>query len=96
MRFEDLISVTDFCASHNISHTLIIEFREYGLVQVVEEKEALYIPMDELSRAERLLRLHADLDINLEGVAVIDHLLERMEELKDETRRLRNRLRLYE
>lgn len=96
MRLEKLISVTDFCAGHNISRTLIIELREYGLVKIVEEQQMLYIPIEELPKTEKILRLHSDLDINLEGVEVITQLLDRMEDMQNEMRRLRNRLRLYE
>lgn len=96
MRLEEFISVTDFCASYNISHTLIIELREYGLVKIVEEKKMLYIPLEELPKTEKILRLHSDLEINLAGVEVITQLLDRMDEMQDEIRKLRNRLRLYE
>lgn len=96
MRLEEFISVAEFCASHNISQTLIIELREYGLVKIVEERNMLFIPLEELPKTEKILRLYSDLEINLEGVEVITQLLKRMEEMQDEMRRLRNRLRLYD
>lgn len=96
MRLEKFIPVSDFCTSHNISHSLIIELREYGLVKIVEERNVLYIPIEDLPKTEKIVRLHSDLEINLEGVEVITQLLGRMEEMQDEMRRLRNRLRLYE
>lgn len=96
MELEEFISVSDFCTGHKISQTLIIELREYGLVKIVEEQKMLYIPMAELPKTEKILRLYSDLDINLEGVEVVTQLLDRMEEMQDEMRRLRNRLRLYE
>lgn len=96
MRLEDFISVTDFCAGHNISSSLIIELREYGLVEIMEERDTMYISLEELPKTEKIVRLHSDLDINLEGVDVINQLLQRMEKMQDEMRSLRNRLRLYE
>ncbi len=96
MRLEDFISVTDFCAIHNISHALIIKLKEYELVEIIEERDIFYIPLEELPKTEKIIRLHADLDINLEGVEVITQLLQRVEKMQDEMQRLRNRLRLYE
>lgn len=96
MRLEDFISVTDFCANHNISHALIVELKEYGLVEIIEKRDTLYIPLKELPKTEKILRLHSDLGINFEGVEVITQMLDRMEEMQDEMQRLRNRLRLYE
>jgi hypothetical protein len=42
------------------------------------------------------MRMHYDLDINMEGIDVISHLLKRMNSLQDELRLTQNKLRLYE
>ncbi len=96
MDLTDFITVTDFCKSHRISQALIIEFKDYGLVEIIERKDALYIPIAELPKAEKILRLHSELDINLEGIEVITQLLNRLEEMQNEMTRLQNRLGLYE
>ncbi len=51
---------------------------------------------EQLSRIEQLARLHYDLEINLEGLEAISHLLDRMVTSDREARSLRERLRLYE
>jgi hypothetical protein len=51
---------------------------------------------EELSKAEKIVRLYKDLDINLEGIEVINQLLYRIEILQGEIISLKNRLRLYE
>ncbi len=96
MKRTDFIAVTDFCASHNISHAFIVELKEYGLVEVVESGSLLYLPLDELPKTEKIIRMFSDLDINLEGIEVITRLLTHLEELRNEMRHLRNRLGLYE
>jgi len=40
--------------------------------------------------------LHYDLDINMEGMESINHMLEQIDSLQQEIVRLRNRLRIYE
>ena len=96
MGLQNFITVTEFCASHGISHTLVVELKEYGLVEIIEERNTLYMPLEELPKVEKILRLYSDLDINLEGIEVITQLLERMDQMQEEMLRLRNRLRLYE
>jgi hypothetical protein len=49
-----------------------------------------------LGRLERIVRLHFELDINLEGIETITHLLERMEAMQENIARLKNRLKAYE
>ncbi len=92
----NFISVTDLCTGHNISTTFIMELREYGLVEIVERRKAWYIPLHELPKVERIIRLYGDLDINLEGIEVITQLLQKMEDMQNEMLRLQNRLRIYE
>jgi hypothetical protein len=49
-----------------------------------------------LGRLEKIVRLHFELDINLEGIETIAHLLERMEGMQEKIVQLTNRLKAYE
>lgn len=91
-----LISVTEFCAYHNIEFAFISNLKEFGLLEIVNDKQTDYIPEDQLEKLERMIRLHRELEINPEGLDTIDHLLERMISLQEEVIMLKNRLRLYE
>ncbi len=42
------------------------------------------------------MRLHYDMEINVEGIEAINYLLQRMKTLQAEMVSLKNRLRLYE
>jgi hypothetical protein len=92
---QEYILITDFCASHNIETHFVLELYEYGLVDVVVMEYMHYLPIQQLPKAEKILRLHSDLDINLEGIAVITRLLNRMEKMQNEIIRLKNKLDLY-
>jgi hypothetical protein len=61
----------------------------------VVKENTHYLPIQQLPKAEKILRLHSDLDINLEGIAVITRLLNRMEKMQNEITRLKNKLDLY-
>lgn len=93
---EEHILISDFCASHGISHTFLYELHENGLIQIIRRQEHIYLPLEELPKAEKMLRLHTDLNINMEGVEVIARLLDRLEEMQAKIDRLQHRLDRYE
>ncbi len=93
---KNLISTDEFCVHHNIEFSFIRNLCDFGLLETVTVKETQFITEDQLEKLERMLRLHRELDINVEGIDTIDHLLARMNDLQNEVISLRNRLRLYE
>lgn len=97
MEERTTISARDYCHYHQIEITFIHSLHEYGLLQVdtINDEEWL-LPQDQLEHLERMVRLHFDLHINLEGLDAINHLLQRVESMRREMLALRNRLRLYE
>ena len=96
MAKENLISTDEFCVYHNIEFSFIRNLREFGLLETVTIKKVDYILEDQLEKLEHMLRMHRELDINIEGIDTIDHLLLRMDNLQKEVIGLKNRLRLYE
>ncbi len=49
-----------------------------------------------IPQVEKIMRLHFDLNINLEGIDVIINLLQQIETLQEEITQLKRRLSLYE
>ncbi|GGH02792.1 chaperone modulator CbpM [Mucilaginibacter phyllosphaerae] len=96
MRTENLITVNDFCVYHNVAYHFVDYLAEAGLVKVTQVNKTSCIPVDEIQKLERLVRLHNDLEINEPGVATINNLLQRLEDMQQEMNVLRSRLRLYE
>ncbi|HLG41267.1 MAG TPA: chaperone modulator CbpM [Chitinophagaceae bacterium] len=96
MQKEELISVHEFCSSHSLELSFVYSLQQYGLIEITTIEEVNYIPASELPQAERIARLHSELGINLEGIDAIRHLLQRVEDMQDEIRTLRNKLRIYE
>lgn len=93
---KNLISTDEFCVHHNIEFSFIRNLCEFGLLETVTVEKTEFISGEQLEKLERMLRLHKELDINVEGIDTIDHLLDRMKILQTEITNLRNRLRLYE
>jgi hypothetical protein len=96
MQTEDLIAANDFCTCHKIEYSFINLLNEHGLITVTTVHENRYIPSSELSKLEQFVRLHTDLDINLEGLEAISHLLQRIEGMQNQITILKNKLRMFE
>lgn len=96
MTTQQLIAVEVFATHHGVEAAFIRSLHERGLIRITLLREEHFIEADELARIEQLSRLHYDLDINLEGIEAISHLLERMDAAQRDLRALRERLRLYE
>ena len=96
MQTKNLIAVNEFCISHNIEIEFISSLQQTGLIEIATVEDAAFINADQLEQIEKFVRFYYDLDINIEGIETISHLLNRMSTLQDEIIALHNRLRLYE
>ena len=96
METNYLIAVDEFCANHNIEISFISSLQQTGLIEITTIKEAGFIDPNQLLQLEKIVRLYYELDINLEGIETINHLLRRISSMQDEIIALRNKLRIYE
>ena len=93
---HNLISAAEFCDHHHIEYSFITSLEESGLIEITKVEETSFIPIDTLSAIEKYVRLHYDLDINLQGIEAIIHMLNKMVSMQQEILELKSRLRLYE
>ncbi|NPA35526.1 MAG: MerR family transcriptional regulator [Chlorobi bacterium] len=96
MDTKNLIPIDQLCGVYEIPKSFIDALCNYELVEVVDMNEEQYIPQDHIKDIEKMMRLHFDLDINYEGLDVVMHLLERIDELEKEVNYLKNKLSIYE
>ena len=96
MSTEHLIAVEVFATHQGLETTFVHALHDRGLIRITVVQEQHFLEPEQLSRVEQLARLHYDLDINLEGLEAISHLLDRMDAAQQEARVLRERLGLYE
>jgi chaperone modulatory protein CbpM len=66
------------------------------LIEISSIEETGFIDSKQCQQLEKYIRFYYELDINMEGIETINHLLERIISLRDEIAALKNRLRLYE
>ncbi|MBV9988633.1 MAG: chaperone modulator CbpM [Chitinophagaceae bacterium] len=96
METTAFIPIDLLCRQHGIEVSFFSSLQEYGLIETVTVNETQCIGITQLPEAEKLVRLHEELGINLEGIDVVRNLLERIHEMQNEILALKNRLRLYE
>ena len=96
MQTEYLVAVDEFCACHNIEISFISSLQQTGLIEITTIEQNGFIVADQLPQVEKYIRFYYDLDINLEGIETISHLLDRMNSMQQEIAELRNRLSFYE
>ncbi len=92
---ENPIPADEFCVSHNINITFLETLNDYGLISISKTQDTYYVDAGDLSSIEKMIRLHFELDINMEGIDAIIRLLQRMETLQEEMMQLKNRQHLF-
>ncbi|NJW54170.1 chaperone modulator CbpM [Salinimicrobium oceani] len=93
---ERYVSIVEFCNCHRVEYSFIHSLNEYGLIETVVIEDNEYIEQERLRDLERLMRLHFDLEINMQGLDAINNLLQKVSGLQQEIRALENRLKRYE
>ncbi|PTX45198.1 MerR-like DNA binding protein [Christiangramia gaetbulicola] len=96
MKNEDLIPADEICVRYKVERQFVSSLYESGIIEMVTIQETEYIHCDHLADFEKMMRLHKELDINLEGLEAINHLLRKINRLQEDNLRLKNRLGLYE
>jgi hypothetical protein len=96
MKEQHLISTQILCSQYNIEISFVDTLNKMGLIQIEIIEQNQYIHQDQISDLEKIIRLHNELNVNLEGIDVVFNLLEKEKQLRDELTALKNRIRLYE
>ncbi len=96
MSQENFIPAQTLCMHYNIEISFVREMGNMGLIQLELIEQDQFIHQDEIGTLEKILRLHHELNMNLESIDVVLNLLEKEQALREEVAALKNRLRLYE
>ncbi len=96
MDTNEMIPANDWCTHHHIEMSFISSLEASGLISLLHEEQQVLLPVEELPNLEKMARWHYDMDINLEGIETISHLLNKMEALQQKIDQLHARLTLYE
>lgn len=95
MQDEQLIPVQKLCVHHNIELNFIRLLQDNGLIELTTVEEEIFISGSQLTELEKMIRLHNELDVNIEGIDVIRQLLRKLEDAQNEIDRLKTALKFY-
>ena len=93
---EDIITTEDYAKQSHTDIQFINQLYEYGLIEIIIQEQTQCISYQQLPLIEKFTRLRYDLDINMEGIEAISHLLQRVDTMQQEMENLRRTLRFYE
>ena len=96
MNDNPLISTQTLCSHYNIEISFVDALYKMGLIEIKIIEQNQFIHQDHISILEKIIRLHNELNVNLEGIDVVFNLLEKERELRNQLIALQNKLRLYE
>lgn len=85
---SERISREELVKIYDIEITFFDSLEESGLLKTEKIDEVRYLLYDELPAFERFANWHYDLEVNLPGMEIIHDLLEKMEVLREENRKL--------
>lgn len=96
MSAENFIPVNTLCIHYKMEQSFFGNLSEIGLIDIQIIEDTPYIHKDSIYEIEKIIRMHQELDVNLEGIDVVFNLLQKIDALQTELVAVRNRLLLYE
>jgi len=96
MDTEKYIPVLHLCDLYQLEISFFKELNEEGLIELVSRQNSMYVHEEKLYKVERIIRIHRELNVNIQGIDVVLNLLEKVDTLQNEMYSMQSRLRLYE
>ena len=89
------ITVKQFCTEYDIPTSFINSLSNFDLIELIEIENTQHLQIDDINRIEKMMRLHYDLDVNFEGLDIINRLTSQISLLQEELTELKNILDFY-
>ena len=95
MAKTELILIQQICNCHDIEFTFINDLNKLDLIEIHTIEDDKYIHENQLKDVEKMIRMHRELNINLEGIDAIYNLQQRIDQLEQELTQTRNKLKAF-
>jgi hypothetical protein len=96
MKSDHLIAVHILCQQYQVEMPFFAKLQDFGLIEIHSLQEINFVNPEAIAPIEKALRLHQELELNLEGIDIVFNLLRKIEDLQAEVQELKSRLNLYE
>lgn len=80
---------------YQVEESFLDELHSSGLIEVVFEEDDRYIEYDYLQEIEKFVRWYYELEINMEGIEALYHMLKKVRELQSDVEELKGELNFY-
>jgi hypothetical protein len=95
MSDKEIIKLEKFCELYEVPTSFVDSLNQFELIHLTTIDDEPYIENEELPTIEKFIRLHYDLNVNIEGIDVINNLLNKITALQKEIILLENELKYY-
>ncbi|MFL9829260.1 chaperone modulator CbpM [Flavobacterium sp. ARAG 55.4] len=96
MNTENFIPLNTLCQHYKLEINFFNTLNENGLIEIQFVDQVQYVHKESIYEIEKIVRMHKDLEVNIEGIDVVLNLLQKIDALQTELLNVRNRLLLYE
>ena len=87
---ENLTEINIICLHYKIEPVFLHELNQFGLLKMQLIDQNYFIHHSSIYQLEKIIRLHHELNVNLEGIDIIMNLLEKINALDESLRIARN------
>lgn len=84
-----LFKIVDICRSNNIEAAFIKELHQNGLIEIMIIESQEFVHEDEVARIQKYQNWHYDLELNIQGIEIVQQLLYKIEALKQQVKSLK-------
>ncbi len=95
MMSKEKITYRECLQIYQVEETFLDALHSSGLIEIVVDEEDKYIEYVYLQEIEQYVRWFYELEINIEGIEALHHMLKQVRELQSDVERLRSELRFY-
>ncbi len=96
MEAKNYIPVILLCSHYKVEVSFFNELYEVGLIEIITIEQTQYLHQNRINDIEKMIRMHHELNVNIEGIDVIFNLLQKVNDLQSKLNATQNRLLLYE
>ncbi|SRR6056297_702009 len=93
---KEFVAIQTLCSHYEVEVSFIDALHQTGLIQFEVFEEEHCVHHDQIRDLEKMIRIHQDLNLNIEAIDVVFNLLEKQRQLKQEVNALKNKLRRYQ
>lgn len=91
MARQNLILIKTLCVRYEVEISFFEELNNIGLIEIEQLENDEFIQEERIGDLEKMIRLHRELDLNIEGIDVVFNLLQKEIQLREEVQELRDR-----